>query len=454
VSIDVVERVVCALDYGNFTAITAKSLKTYEENYPMPVKHVFAKVRSLPGSFLALLVLSLLALIASSSATVLASSSSVSPGSSQVSTAVHKSPWNAFIYGYSYFGQGPDSAQGIVINQDASGNQTEALTQYVVQKPLYYSVSPDGKNAVFSQVVNGMRQYRTVSGPNPASGFFYEGIDNPARGNVLWTSDSRHVLVLDVDKGVSLVDTQTGKAQRLLSLPYRAGSITVSVIDHLVYYRDNYIYVWGGRTGPCALALCRVSLTGKPQITPFPQISSLDNFLMSPDGKTIYYHNEYQSGPQGIYAMNADGTHNRLVRAVMSTFGTYPLQLGFGAHNELIYIHKIGTKFQLVQLGATPRQDRVLLANAAPGATSLCGSSYYDAGVIGLCPESIQLSPDAQSIVVDGALPGGHDQFWVTNLQTGQQRVIAVINAKLNQPHSVHLLGWDVLRVCGGDNCY
>jgi Tol biopolymer transport system component len=409
----------------------------------MPVKHVFAKVRLLPGSFLALLVLSLLALIASPSATALASSSSVAPGSSQASAAVQKSPWNAFIYGYDYnFGRG--SYQGLILNQDASSNRFEALTQYVVQMPLYYSVSPDGKNVVFSQLVNGMRQYWTALGPRPASGFFYEGIDSPVRGNVLWTSDSRHVLVLDSDKGVSLVDTQTGKAQRVLSLPYRASNITVPVIDSLVYSRDNYIYFFGGRTtGPCARVLCRVSLTGKPQITPLPQIFSSGNFLMSPDGKTIYYHNVYQSGPQGIYAMNADGTHNRLVRLVKSTPGTLPLQLGFGAHNELIFIHQVGTKFQLVQLGATPRQDRVLVADVAPGLSSLCGTGYTYPDV---CPGSVMLSPDAHAIVAYGTAPNGHDQFWVTNLQTGQQRAIAVVNS--NQRHDVTLLGWDKLSFC------
>jgi hypothetical protein len=94
-------------------------------------------------------------------------------------------------------------------------------------------------------------------------------------------------------------------------------------------------------------------------------------------------------------------------------------------------------------LGATPRQDRVLVANVASGATSLCDPNNSTAG---FCSANILLSPDAQAIVVYGTLPNGHDQFWITNVQTGQQQVIVPFNA--NQPHHAQLLGWDVMPFC------
>jgi Tol biopolymer transport system component len=275
------------------------------------------------------------------------------------------------------------------------------------------------------------------------SSSFYQAPDNGDRGNVLWSSDNRHVLILDRAKGVSLVDTQTGKAQQVLSLPYHAGNATVSRIESLVFNRNGYIYFHGGKGSPCALVLCSASLTGQHKLTSLTTSSvSNDNYLMSPDGKTIYYRNLDRSRPLGIYAVNVDGTQTRLVRpsSDASAFSTLPV--GFGAQNSLIVMSRVGTKFQLVQLGATPRQDRVLVANVANGATSLCAA---DNTTHGFCSGNILLSPDAQAIVVYGILPNGHDQLWVTNVQTGKQMIIPTNS---NQPHGAQLLGWDMIPFC------
>jgi hypothetical protein len=131
------------------------------------------------------------------------------------------------------------------------------------------------------------------------------------------------------------------------------------------------------------------------------------------------------------------------VRASSDASEFSSLPVGFGAHNALIVMSQVGTKFQLVQLGAKSNQDHVLVANVASGATSLCNPNYSSRG---FCSGNILLSPDAQSLVVYGVLSNGHDQFWTTNMQTGQQQVIAPLNA--SQPHDAQLLGWDVMPFC------
>jgi hypothetical protein len=125
----------------------------------MSVKHMFAKARLFPRSLLALLVLMLLSLIASPNVAALANTSSVSAPSntSLTSASTQQSPWQSFVYGNNTNGA------GIVLHQKAFSSRRESLTQYVVPMAQYYSVSPDGKNVVFSQGWNGMRRYPMVT---------------------------------------------------------------------------------------------------------------------------------------------------------------------------------------------------------------------------------------------------------------------------------------------------
>jgi hypothetical protein len=167
---------------------------------------------------------------------------------------------------------------------------------------------------------------------------------------------------------------------------------------------------------------------------------------MSPDGQTIYYRNLATASMPGIYAVNIDGTHTRVVRASSDASGFSDLPIGFGTHNALIVVRRVGTGFQVLQLGATSAQDIVLLANAAPGALSLCNAS-----VSGICADNTLLAPSMQTIVVQGRLSNGKSQLWVTDMQTGKQLVLAHPGDTQGDP--VQLLGWDVVPVCGGGRC-
>ncbi|HET8842918.1 MAG TPA: hypothetical protein VFN35_15755 [Ktedonobacteraceae bacterium] len=407
----------------------------------MYVKPILSKKRFLLG----LLVLTLLALTAYQGPSALANPASLAnmaapQASISASTkTTQQSQWNAFIYGFN-----PAVNEGILIHQAASSSAQEVLTQHVILDPRYYSVSPDGKNAVYSQVMNGMRQYLTVTGPHPASGFFYQTSATVDAGNLLWNSDSRTVMVLDRNRGVSVVDTQTGLTSLVFGLPYRSGSVSIQRITKLVFVRDGFIYFLGDNDSICAGILCRAMLVDNPQVTPLVDPGyGINSYLMSSDGKTIYYRNTSMFHTPGIYALNSDGTHTRLVRA-----STNSQPIGFGAHGELIVMNKVSSGFQVVQLGATSSQDTVLLVNAAPGALSLCDSDHFAGDV---CTDDVLLSPDDHAIVVQGTLANGQDQLWITDLQTGKQRVMA--NPGNAQGHPVQLLGWDVLKICISGAC-
>lgn len=421
----------------------------------MHTKHPLVKRRALAFSFLALLALMLLTLTACQNPSALAPTApSAAGGTSPANSAstpasaasIQSSPRNAFMYGFS-----PSGSQGIIVNQDAHSNQQMAITQYVLMNAQYYGVSPDGKNVLFSQVINGQTQYYTEPrSANLANGYFYQLPTSEEAGNALWNSDSRTALVLDKNKGVRVVDTQTGQAHQVLVLPYKAGSASVNRIEKLVFYRDGYIYFIGSGGGACAGVLCRASLADNPQLWQLtdPHHSS-SSYVMSSDGQTIYYRNAASTFALGIYAVNADGTHTRVVRASNDGSSFSALPVGFGAHNTLIVVRRSGAQFRVVQLGATPSQDRVLLANAAPGASSLCDSNTFAPGI---CAQDILLAPSAQAIVVQSTLSNRKNQLWVTDLRTGKQHVLAHPGSTQSDP--VQLIGWDVLSTCGsGDNC-
>lgn len=426
-------------------------------------KQTFAKKRALAFSLLALLVLMLLTLTACQNPSGLANASTVSLAPTATSATSNVSPansastpasaastqsssWNAFMYGFS-----PSTNQGIIINHDAQSNQQMAITQYVLMNAQYYGVSPDGKNVLFSQVISGQTEYYTEPrSAKLANGYFYKLPAGAEAGNALWNSDSRTVLVLDKNKGVSVVDTQTGQSHQVLILPYKDGNASVNRIERLVFYRDGYIYFVGSGSGACVGVLCRASLADNPQLRQLtdPHRSS-SSYVMSPDGQTIYYRNTSPAFTLGIYAVNADGTHTRLVRASRDASGFSALPIGFGAHSALIVMRRSGAQFQVIQLGATPTQDKLLLANAAPGASSLCDINTFAPGI---CAQDILLAPAAQAIVVQGTLPNRKSQLWITDLQTGKQHAIPHPGNAQGDP--VQLVGWDALSACSsGNNC-
>jgi hypothetical protein len=357
-------------------------------------------------------------------------------------------PWNSFMYGFNV----NSSNDGIVFNHDANNAKRETLTQYVLYNPQYDGVSPNGKDFIYHQSMDGQMQYFTVLSTRPKTGYFYQQAVADA-GNALWVNDNQNALVLNKGKGVSVVDVHTGLSHQIISLPYSANGIAVQRIERLIAYQGGFVYFIGAE-GVCKNALCRVALT-----TDHPQYNAslitdaepyTHTYWFSPDGKTVYYRNtniriNYGTG---IYAVNSDGTHRQLLRATEELGGVINSQpVGFDADGALLIVRYTNGNFQLTRLGNTPQQDSVLVKNVAPGiALPSCSDASTD-----LCSENLLLSPSAQALIVQGKLSNGNDQLWETSIPSGAQHVVSNLGNK--QGDAVQLIGWDQLLVCAGNRC-
>jgi hypothetical protein len=352
--------------------------------------------------------------------------------------------WNSFMIGFH-----AGTNQGGVLNVDYTNGKSEALTQYVLYNPEYDGIAPNGKNLLYQQSMNGLTQYYTIF-PAQTGGarFLYT---QKGAGNAIWMPDSRHILVLNQNTGVTEVDTATNHVQKVLALPYTDLKGTyLDRIEALTFTNAGFLYFVGSGGGPCIGALCRIQLnTHNAAITRLSSRQTGATFWLSPDGRTIYYRNTGPAGAPGIYAVNSDGTHTRILRSG-DPLGNNGVPIGFAADNSLVIMRHVGSKFQVVTLGATAGQDRVLLPDAAPGAVLLCDPSYKGSGIT-ICDQNIALAPYGHAIIVQGTLANNKRILWSTNLVTGKQLRIRPLS--LTAGVAVQLLGWDQLPVCAGNRC-
>jgi hypothetical protein len=184
-------------------------------------------------------------------------------------------------------------------------------------------------------------------------------------------------------------------------------------------------------------------------------------YWLSPDGSTIYCWNSGAVGQPGIYAISVDGKHGGLLRPGNGQDDSLGAPIGFASDNKsLVIMRHVNGKFQVVQLGTSAKHDHVLLANAAPGASSLCPSSPSpnNGGFITngfglnapICNQNIILAPYAHAIFVESNQDGGK-RLWSTDLITGKQQILSLRNS--SSFSSIQLLGWDQIPVCADNRC-
>ncbi|HLX59287.1 MAG TPA: hypothetical protein VKR83_19905, partial [Ktedonobacteraceae bacterium] len=263
----------------------------------------------------------------------------------------------------------------------------------------------------------------------PGQGYFYEsGQDNVL--NAIWMPDSIHALIATIDAGVIEVNTQTGLAQPFLP------SLRVQALK---FYRDGYLYFLGGPDRSVD-TLFRIDITSGvvQQVTAH---STGGDFWLSPDGLTVYYKNEGPAGQAGIYAMSSDGTRGGVIRGD----GT---PIGYAPDDSLVIMREVDHRFQVVQLGATPQQDRVLLSDAAPGAISLCAPSFVGetASISGetICDTTnVALAPYGHALIVVASYANGSSKVWSDDLATGKQFVMLTPSPAT----TLIVPGWDRIEV-------
>ncbi|HEV2471375.1 MAG TPA: hypothetical protein VGS41_01840, partial [Chthonomonadales bacterium] len=295
-----------------------------------------------------------------------------------------------------------------------------------INAPLQFDgVGSYGQNMLYQVNVNGQTLFYTLD-QLQTTGYFYE-LDQEDALNALWLPDNQHVLVATSNSGVIMVDTLSGQSQPFLPDLQTNG---------LKFYRDGYLYFLGG-ADRVVDALYRINV-GSGLVQQVAGRSIGGNFWLSPDGQTVYYNTVNTLGiataRSGIYAASSDGAGGQVLRPDGQP-------IGYAPDDSLVVLRQIGRDFEVVQLGATPAQDRLLFANAAPGATSLCVPALIMAIMCG--STNIALAPLSHALAVIASYPDGSRKVWSDDLVSGKQMV-------LMQPASgtnVMVPGWDRIAV-------
>ncbi len=280
-------------------------------------------------------------------------------------------------------------------------------------------VSSDGQSVLYDvSLPDRQRAYQTFSLADRVQTVYSQADDQA--GNALWM-DQEHVLVQNMPDSISDIDLQN---QSILQWKVAAG--------HLVFYRQPFLYFTGAQQSD-ANVLYRIDLAqqdARPQ--PVTIATPETRFWLSPDGATIYYASEASTAQAGIYAVGSDGSHLRLLRAGAG------LPIGFAPDNSLMVLQQVGSHLEIIKLGVTPEQkEQVILANAAPNATSLCGPGAVSL-VIPVCDEAVTLEPSGQGLLLHAYYANGAQNLVYDDLAAGASRVIM----SLAQDASVQLPGW------------
>lgn len=281
-------------------------------------------------------------------------------------------------------------------------------------------ISQDGQSLLYDESsTDQQRAYTTYSPATGARQVYQLGADRA--GNAIWM-DAEHVLVQNTSGRVMKLDARTG-------LPQQTWLIQTG---KLAFYHQPFLYFLGAQNAAMD-ALYRVSLA-EAGATPqqITKAASGTRFWLSPDGTTVFYANNGGSGTQGIYAVDSDGAHPRLLRAGPG------IPIGYADDNALMLLQEVDRRIEVIQLGATPTQpERVVFANAAPGATSLCGPDRLVA-LVEICDRKIALQPDGHGLLLDAYYANGSHSLVYDDLATGSSRTILTLPATT----TVQLPGW------------
>lgn len=282
-------------------------------------------------------------------------------------------------------------------------------------------ISQDGQNLLYTvtspdQQLTTYATYSPLAGPHP----FYR-LSTHLAGNALWM-DANHVLTQNMQGTVLELDVHSNVVQQ--TWPLNA--------VHLAFYHAPFLYFTKAETGT-SRALYRLNLTQpamQPQQVTIPIPDT--RFWLSPNGTTIFYARPDQAGQPGIYAINSDGTNERLLHNGPA------IPIGYAEDDSLIALEQVGSKIQVIKLGATAqKQEQVILADAAPHATSLCGPAG-EITIILLCDQNIALSPYGHGLLLHAYYANGSHNLVYDDLTNGTSHTIYSVP----EHTTVQLPGW------------
>jgi hypothetical protein len=330
--------------------------------------------------------------------------------------------WNSVLFGLTML-SAAGMVQSLAFYTYDTGNDHTTLLLSATQTfdaVNMEGISSNGQALLYDEIsLDQQRSYRTI--PASTSAHMAYQLDAKQGGNAVWM-DTTHFLVQNRNGTIQEVSALTGLAQQSWSLQ----------VGRLTFYRQPFLYFVGGENLETG-ALYRANLD---QAHPTPQRvtkpSPGTRFWLSVDGTTIFYANRGASGVQGIYAVGSDGTNFRLLRP-----GT-GIPIGYASDNALMVMDQVNGKFQVIKLGTLPGiPEKVILADAAPGAVSLCSVSEA-VDIVPICDQNIALAPYGHGLLLNARYANGTNSLIYDNLDTGVSHTIRTLPVG----SSVQLPGW------------
>ena len=326
--------------------------------------------------------------------------------------------WDSMVVGLTLISATGLTRSFTLTNFSLLTGQTTTLLSMPETDARLEGVSADGENLLYDTVsLKNQRIYTSFSASARESILYQLSVEQA--GNAIWM-DASHVLVQNTTGTLLELDVATDMLQA--SWPIKVGK--------LISYNQPFLYF----TDPTTSALYRTDLMQR-QTSP-QQITVADpntRFWFSPDQSTIYYTNKDASGQQATYSVASDGTSAAILRKSAG------MPIGYTKDNSaLMFLQQVNSEVQLIKLGATPQQkDQLVLANAAPGAISLCGPAQM-VTLIALCTQNIALDPYGRGLLVHAYYADGSHSLIYDDLTTGTSHRIMTLASNV----SVQLPGW------------
>ncbi len=338
--------------------------------------------------------------------------------------------WNSVVIGLTVL-SAAGMVQGLTFaNYDpSSGNMTTLLT--TTQTLLSVStdgVSNDGLSFAYeSTTTDEQKVYSTLTTTAGVKVHPFYRVSAKQGGNAIWM-DTTHLLVQSLEgQMVWEMDATTGALQHTWSLQ----------TGRLSFYHQPFLYFTQVESLNTS-ALYRADLS---QAHPTPQRVTEPlpgtRFWLSTDGSTVFYARRGSASVQGIYAVDSDGSNLRLLRKGSG------IPIGYTADHALMVLDEVSSKFQVLKLGTTSSATaQVIMADAAPGAVSLCPLPDL-VGVIKVCDQNITLAPNGHGLLLSALSANGTSSLVYDNLDAGTSQVVRNLPAGT----SVQLPGWSKISL-------
>ena len=279
----------------------------------------------------------------------------------------------------------------------------------------YETVSPDGKNVLFHFSVQGRTLYAVLQ--LKESGNIVAHAAYPDASNAIWM-DNDHILVAYARSGVEEFDIHTGSAVKQF-----ASLVNV----HLLFYHAPYLYFQNAQQS--ALYSSNLATGGQEQLIAGRSGLNFTHCVLNPVVVIIYCEgqsNRSSRAGSNLYQVSGNG----LGVQALSRKG---ILLGFTSDHTLLFLQVMFNNYQVVKLGETLSQDRVVMNNAAPASATI---GTGDA----------MLAPDGHGLVVqDSNTTAATRGVWYDDLTTQTSRhLFSYLPGASGQ-----LIGWDQLSVDG-----